>query len=563
MLPEILRDDFRKFLYVVWKHLQLPEPTPIQYAMAHYLQHGPSRLMIQAFRGVGKSWILAAFCLWCLARNPQLNILVYSASKQRSDAFTQFCLRLIDEMEILHFLKPREGQRCSMVAFDVGPARASQSPSMMSVGIFGNATGMRADLILADDVEVPNNSETQLQREKLAERTKEFDAILKPTGRIIWLGTPQCEDSIYNDIPERGFDVRIWPVRYPDEALRAAYGTRLAPQIRAAVEANPNLVGLTTEPARFSNARLAEVETAYGAAGFGLQFMLDPRRADADTYPLRLCDLMVHPLDMEVAPERLIWSSAPENVENQLPSDCMRSDRIHKAVLLPNTNYVPYQGTVMAIDPSGRGKDETGWAVVSAVNRQLYLRAAGGEPGYDDSSLKKLCEIARDYKVNEIVVEPNYGGGMFNELLKSKLREVGYRCAVSDSKWSTGQKERRIIDILEPILTSHRLIVDRDLVRKDFESVSSRPLETARQYRLFYQLTRVTRIKGCLNHDDRLEALSIAVMYWKDLLAGDIEQAIKQGREEAQKKELEKFLDNVFGHKRQKPTWYGHLSKPS
>ena len=47
--------DFRKFLYVVWKHLNLPSPTDVQYDIAKYLQHGEKRMVIEAFRGVGKS----------------------------------------------------------------------------------------------------------------------------------------------------------------------------------------------------------------------------------------------------------------------------------------------------------------------------------------------------------------------------------------------------------------------------------------------------------------------------------------------------------------------------
>ena len=80
--------DFRKFLFVIWKHLNLPDPTVVQYDIARKLQHGEKRMIIQAFRGVGKSWITSAYVVWLLYMNPQLNILVVSASKSRSDDFT-------------------------------------------------------------------------------------------------------------------------------------------------------------------------------------------------------------------------------------------------------------------------------------------------------------------------------------------------------------------------------------------------------------------------------------------------------------------------------------------
>jgi hypothetical protein len=217
-----LKADFRNFLWMVWKHLGLPEPTPVQYDIALFLQHGPRRSVIEAFRGVGKSWVTSAFVCWLLYCNPQLKIMVVSASKQRADDFSTFTLRLINDIELLHHLRPRDDQRSSKVAFDVGPAKPDHSPSVKSVGITGQLAGSRADYIVADDIEVPNNSDTQTKRDKLAEAIKEFDAVLKPGGRVVYLGTPQTEHSIYNLLPERGYVIRIWPARYPTKRSASA-----------------------------------------------------------------------------------------------------------------------------------------------------------------------------------------------------------------------------------------------------------------------------------------------------------------------------------------------------
>ena len=143
--------DFKNFLYLIWKHLNLPDPTPVQYEIADYLQHGGQRLIVQAFRGCGKSWITSAYVLWCLYHNPQEKILVVSASKTRSDDFSTFTQRLIKEVPILQHLAPTPDQRNSKIAFDVGPAEASHAPSVKSAGIFGQLAGSRATRIVADD----------------------------------------------------------------------------------------------------------------------------------------------------------------------------------------------------------------------------------------------------------------------------------------------------------------------------------------------------------------------------------------------------------------------------
>jgi hypothetical protein len=218
-IPPPLR-DFRNFLYLVWKHLNLPDPTELQYDIADYMQHGPKRSTIMAFRGVGKSWICSAYVVHQLLLDPTKNVLVVSASKNRADDFSTFTLKIIHDIPILKQLKPTENQRFSKIAFDVGPAPASHAPSVKSLGISSQLTGSRADIIVADDVEVPNNSATQGMRDKLDEQVKEFEAILKPldSSRVLFLGTPQCEDSIYNKLRERGYNARIWPSEYPDES---------------------------------------------------------------------------------------------------------------------------------------------------------------------------------------------------------------------------------------------------------------------------------------------------------------------------------------------------------
>jgi len=274
-VPEELK-DFRNFVYLVWNYLNLPEPTPIQYDISSFLQHGPRRRTICAFRGVGKSFLTSAYAVWQLLLDPQKNILVVSASKARSDDFSTFVQRMIWEMPILAHLKPAESQRTSKIAFDVGPAKAAHAPSGKSVGITGQRTGARADLIISDDAESLNNAATQGQRDKLSELVKEFEAIVKPGGEIVFLGTPQTDaGSLYHILPERGYTTRVWPARYPTARLRKRYGNTLAPKIEEELTENPEIVGEPTDPRRFNAEELAEREASYGRSGFAQQFMLD------------------------------------------------------------------------------------------------------------------------------------------------------------------------------------------------------------------------------------------------------------------------------------------------
>ena len=535
--------DFRKFLFVCWQHLNLPDPTPVQYDIAKHIQHGDKRIIVEAFRGVGKSWITSAYVVWLLYMNPQLNILVVSASKNRADDFTTFTLRLINEMPILQHLIPRTDQRQSKISFDVGLAAASHAPSVKSVGVTGQLAGSRADVLIADDIEVPNNSATQGMRDKLSEAVKEFDAILKPNGRIIYLGTPQNQESLYNKLPDRGYSVRIWPARYPNEDQLVSLGNKLAPKIKKEIADDAELLGKSTDPQRFTDYDLAEREASYGRSGFALQFMLDTRLSDAERYPLKVSDLVVMDIPTSEAPDKVVWASGEQYVVQELPNVAFNGDYYHKPMHI-SEQFEEYSGSVMSIDPSGRGKDETGYAVVKMLNGFLYVRRCGGvDGGYSEEALQKLAMIAKEENVNEIIVESNFGDGMFNQLMTPILTKI-HPVTLSEVRHNT-QKEKRIIDVLEPVMNQHKLVVDKKLIKQDYESTQHLPPESSLRYQLMYQMTRLTAERGALSNDDRLDSLAMAVQYWVDAMAQDAEQRIGARREEVLRAEVDKVLQSA------------------
>ena len=544
-IPPQLR-DFKNFLFLVWKQLNLPEPTPLQYDIADYMQGSEKRAIIQAFRGCGKSWICSAYVVHQLLLNPALNILVVSASKTRSDDFSTFTLRLINEMVILQHLRPKDNQRQSKISFDVGPAPASHAPSVKSLGITSQLTGSRADLIIADDIEVANNSATMLMREKLSEAVKEFDAILKPedNSKVIFLGTPQTEDSIYTRLQDRGYRTRVWPAVHitPDHNARTYNGNV------AGVCENIENKGKATEPLRFSDIDLAERKISYGSAGYAMQFMLDSKLSDVDKFPLKISDLIVTSIDNEVAPERYVWARDPDREwDSSVPNVAFAGERYYRPFKTLG-DMVPYTGSVLAVDPSGRGKDETGYAVVKMLNGTLYVPAAGGlSGGYSEATLTELAEIAKKYKVNYIVSESNFGDGMFTELMRPILTRI-YPCSLEEVRHST-QKEKRIIDTLEPVMSGHRLVVDPDVIKDDFQTIQKYPHESQLKYSLFYQMSRLTRERGAITHDDRLDALSIAVAYWVEQMAQDAEVKMADRKVELLDAELQRFQDSYFKNK--------------
>ncbi len=329
----------------------------------------------------------------------------------------------------------------------------------------------------------------------------------------------------------------------------------MAPKILEKLEEDSELIGQPTDPKRFDAEDLMEREASYGRTGFALQFMLDPSLSDADRYPLKLSDLVVMSLNPREGPQKPVWAASAENMITDLPNVGMPGDRFYGPVTLGEGSWAPYTGSVLAIDPSGRGADETAYAVVKMLNGFLFVTDAGGLPGgYSEDTLKRLAMIAKEQEVNLIRIEANFGDGMFTQLLKPVLNNI-YRCTCEEVKHSV-QKERRICDTLEPVMNSHRLILDRKVVERDYDSTRHLPPEKALRYQLMYQMSRVTRQKGALAHDDRLDVLAMAVSYWTEQMAQDADKQIAARREEKLRQELERFMDHSVGRKPQPMKWF-------
>ena len=521
-LEGLVREDFKVFLTLVWKELGLPKPTRAQLCIADYLQNGPKRLQISAFRGVGKSWITAAFVLWVLFNDPDKKIMVISASKERADNFSIFCQKLIIDISWLNHLGPKDSdQRWSRISFDVGPAKPHQAPSVKSVGITGQMTGSRAHLMIFDDVEVPSNAATDMQREKLLQLVTEAESILTPdeTSRILFLGTPQSTFTIYRKLAERSYRPFVWPARYPKDISK--YEGLLAPQLVEDIEGGKD-PGTPTDT-RFSDLDLLERESAMGRSNFQLQFMLDTSMSDAEKFPLKFQDLICTPLGEECA-ERYAWSADPRYMIKSLNPVGLPGDRFYGPMFI-DEGMCEYTETILSVDPSGRGSDETVAVVLSSANGYVFVRDLRAfRDGYSDDTLSSIVRLGKKYRASRLLVESNFGDGMVCELFNRHIQQQGAGFSTEEVR-ATVRKEERIIDTLEPVMNQHKLIIDPKVWEYDYASNPDASPEKRLEYMLGYQMSRMCREKGAVKHDDRIDALSQGVQWFIDSLAQSAHKA--------------------------------------
>ena len=537
-----LQDDFKLFLQALWDQLDLPSPTRAQYAIADYIQHGPKRLQVQAFRGVGKSWITGAFVLWTLFKDPEKKIMIISASKERADNMSIFLQKLIIETPWLNHLQPKsDDARWSRISFDVN-CSPHQAPSVKSVGITGQLTGSRADLMVLDDIEVPGNSMTEMMREKLLQLCTEAESILTPydNSRIMYLGTPQTTFTVYRKLAERNYKPFIWPARFPKNLT--PYEGLIAPQLQEDID-NGALPWDCTDPDRFDDDDLVDREASMGRSNFALQFMLDTSLSDAEKFPLKMADLVITSVNPTTAPDNVVWCSDPANILKDLPTVGLPGDYFYSPMQLQG-EWSPYTETICSVDPSGRGADETAAAYISQKNGILYLHEVRAyRDGYSDNTLLDILRGCKKYGATTLVVESNFGDGIVAELFKKHIIQTKQRILVEEVRANV-RKEERIIDTLEPILNQHRLVVNKSVVEWDYNSNRDAAPEERLLYMLFYQMSRMCRSKYAVKHDDRLDCLAQGVKYFIDALSISAQEQINLRKREEWNDILEQFIDD-------------------
>lgn len=520
--------------------------TEMQADIAEFMQDGPRLRMVMAQRGEAKTTLAALYAIWRIIHRPSTRVLIVSAGEQNSSDTAILIVRLIMTWDILECLRPDKaaGDRTSTTAFDVHYALKGldRSPSIACAGVGSNLPGRRADLLIPDDIESNKNGLTVVQRQQLLQLSKEFSSICTH-GDILYLGTPQSKDSIYNTLDNRGFCLRIWPGRYPTQDEVEKYGDRLAPYLSSRIAADPTLQrgggidgsrGKPSDTGRYTEEDLVEKELDKGPEDFQLQYMLDTSLADELRLQLKLSDLMVANFDSNLLPEIMIHQPNLLNLVD-LPRDFVIPGTKMYHPLTANSRFVPPKEIFMYIDPAGGGSDELAFAASCSIGPYIHVLDVGGlKGGLAGDNPAVLCEIIKELGVQHIMVESNMGHGLFEINLRAELAKVredkdGNMYCLSgvgvEGEYSTGQKEKRIIDSLVSPMQRHRIVLHKRVFESDIRFNKQHNIDSRQQYSLFYQLANITSDRNSLVKDDRVEAMAGAVRHFKGILAVDENKA--------------------------------------
>ena len=513
--------DFRNHVFMCFKYLGLGSPTNIQYEIARQIQEGPNDQIIVAGRGTGKSTISACFASWIWLTNQNATFLILSNTQGKAIDFVSQTRKILNVVPYCSFLIPKDIDKDNALGFNVScRSKFSQDLNCAARGVSSQITGAHADYIICDDIEVAGKNETPITKDTLLRKLNELESIRNKGSRIMFLGTPHYQDSIYN-VLKSSYPMIKYPAEMPD--------TNIASQVEDVASWVLNLdieAGDPTQPERFGLEELASRKAKMGPSAYCLQYKLDTTLNDLDKFPLKLKDLIIMDVDLQQAPDKIVWQSSVASKD--IPFFGLSGDLISEPLHI-SSSFVPYQHTHMCIDPSGRGTDETGICIASTISGMIYVhQLVGITGGYSDACLKQIAKLVIEYRIPLVRVESNFGDGLFTKVLIPYLVNNVGRVGVEEFKVS-GQKETRIIDKLEPVMSLHRIVMDKKVLRDKENQI---------------QISRIHRGRGALAHDDRIDVLASTVSFYKDHMTLSTDSSFEKIKKEIWEKTVKDWQHN-------------------
>lgn len=518
LAPQEVLQDFRNHIYFCFKYLRIGEPTAIQYEIARQLQEGPIDQILVAGRGTGKSTITACMASWYWLKDPESTFLVLSNTQGKAIDFVSQARKILNLVPYCNHLIPKDTDKDNALGFNIDSrTRVTQDLSCAARGITSQITGLHSDCIILDDIEIEGKNDTPVTKEILMNKLRELESIRNKGSRVVFLGTPHYQDSIYNFLKIH-YPMIKYPAEFPETTISSQVED-VAPWILG--------LGLTpgdpTQPERFGIEELANRKAKIGPSAYSLQYKLDTTLNDMDKYPLKLRDLIILDLDHTHAPDKVVWQGV--NTLKHVQSHGLSGDLMMEP-MYASPSYTPYQHMHMCIDPSGRGADETGVCISGVLSGTVYILELLGIPGgYSDATLKKIVSLVQEYNIPMLRIEANFGDGLFSKVLVPFLENHGCKAGIEEFKVS-GQKELRIIEVMEPAMNQHRVVFSSKAI-KDPENQ--------------HQITRIHKGRGALQHDDRIDVLASAVSFYRDHMVVHSDTNIEKMKKKAWEKEIKEW----------------------
>lgn len=400
---------------------------------------GDRKLLLMVFRDAGKSTLVGMFCGWLLGRDPNLRLLVLSAEAGLATKMTRNVRRLIERHPLLRALLPERREEWASDQLTVQRSAHHRDPSLLAKGIGANITGCRADVIICDDVEVPNTADSHLKRLVLRERLRELGFVLVPDGLQLFVGTPHTYYSIYADEPRAELGEQ--------QPFLAGFNRLNLPIL------DERRLGVW--PERFPVTAVSELQRESGPTRFRSQMMLAPAQAR----------------QTRLDPDRLVRYDAPILVTAGNGGLILTIDG--RRMVGASCWWDPALGRARGGDASvvaAMFTDDGGGYWLHGIRYLTVQEGAAAEGDAAAQLCRQVIRFVREHEQPSITIETNGLGKFLPLLLRRELRTQGVEIGVLEHT-STRRKEERILSALDPLLAAgalraHAAVWDTPFIRE-------------------------------------------------------------------------------------------------
>jgi len=393
-------------------------------------------LLLMAFRNSGKSTLVGLFAAWLLLTKPNTRILVLAADHALARKMVRNVKRIIERHDRTQHLKPKKADQWASDQFTVVRGQEQRDPSMLAKGIGSNVTGLRADIIICDDVEVPNTCDTEPKRIDLRERLSEIDYVLVPGGTQLYVGTPHTYFSIYANETRPEADEEV-PFLNSFKRLELPI---------------LNEHGNSRWPDRFPEAEIDKIRERSGANKFRSQMML---------HPVNIADGRLNPDHLRPYDDALQYHERNGNVSLELGGR-----RLTHASCWWDPSYGSTEkgdGSVIACVFN----DEAGGRWLHDISYLTIDPTLAPEIDEATQQCRQVTSFLKRNYLPNVHLETNGIGKFLPGILRRELTQAGIQCAVVE-KHSSEAKAHRIIKAFDVLLAAGGLHAQKSVLASSF-----------------------------------------------------------------------------------------------
>ncbi len=429
---------FHQF-FGVWATLQSPQweipdfHIDLLDFLADYKNWENNTGLIQVFRGAAKSTIVGLWITWMLTQNPELRFLILSADKKTATKITTDIASIIGRHPFAKHLHGKENTWRSDILVVEG-STDGRNPSVTSWGVMSNITGGRADVIVYDDVEVPKNSRTEAEREKLREKLDEPTHILVPGGTELFVGTPHSFDSIYTEV--EGTSGK-------EEPFRSGCSSIKIPVMSDVQGDFPDFTGTPVWPDRFSLAEIKKKQDGSSTKGHFLsQYLLQPYNPEDTVLDPSLISIYSHQLEVHESNGSVLARISDRRVMGVT------------AFWDPSMAKLSTDDSVLAI-------------VYSTEDGHYFIHRAQKVLGDADEQCNEVIALLKEHQVSHVVIETNGVGGFLPAIFRKAAEGSGVTC---EGKATTQNKLEKIMHAYETRLAGGYLHASAQVMNSPFRT---------------------------------------------------------------------------------------------